>query len=423
MGAPDRIGEPGPGEYYTPSTANAWPQFSADEKLGLVYVPLGNASPDYFGGNRRPYDEKYGDSLVALDVNDGRPRWSFQAIHHDMWDYDLPSQPTLVDLPQPAVVQATKTGQIFVLDRRDGTPIQPVEERPAPQGAAPGDHASPTQPWSAISLTPPPLTEKDMWGITPYDQLWCRIRFRQLRYDGPYTPQSTQGTMDFPGSMGVTEWGGTAIDVPHKVVVVNTSAVPYWMMLLDRTKAMAISTMRDADMDHLPSSSKAVPGEIPHAGHEEFWARMDGSPYMLSQKGFLGPLQAPCNQPPWGHIVAYDLTTGKQLWSHIIGTAQDSGPMGIATHLALPIGTPNLGGPLVTSGGLVFHAGTLDNYLRAYDLKTGRELWRSRLPAGGQATPMTYVAADGRQYVVIAAGGHSGLRTKAGDYLIAYALP
>jgi quinoprotein glucose dehydrogenase len=291
-------------------------------------------------------------------------------------------------------------------------------EKPVPQNPEPHEHLSPTQPFSAINLQPAVLKESDMWGITPYDQLACRILFKKLRYDGPYTPHSTHGTLQYPGLMGVTEWGGVAVDEQNKVMVVNTSTVPYWPRLLAKDDMKDVASMHGT----FSMSAKAEPDEKPRNGFEVFWANMQG-PYFASVDAMLGPMKAPCNQPPWGHMVAYDLTTGKELWRREIGTARDSGPFFQPIGLALPIGTPNLGGPLITAGGLVFHAGTLDNYLRAYDVKTGKELWRTRLPAGGQATPMTYVAADGRQYVVIAAGGHGGLRTTQGDYLIAYALP
>ena len=418
MGVPDRIGPPEEGEIFTVNTPNSWAPLSVDESLGLVYVPLGNPSPDYFGGNRWPFDEKYGTAVVALDAETGRAQWSFQTTHHDIWDYDLPSQPVLADLERPALIQATKVGQIFVLDRRDGTPILPVQEVPMPQNAVPGERPSPTQPISALNLLPPPLTEADMWGVTPYDQLWCRVQFKRMRYDGHYTPQSTQSMLQYPGLMGVTEWGGVAVDEKNKILVVNTSTVPYWTMTLAKEDVKDIPSLQ-----RIPATSGPLTlGEIPADGTAQFWVNMQG-PYLLTMASFLGPLQVPCNEPPWGHMVAFDLTTGKQLWKHRIGTAQDSGPLFTRTGLALLIGTPNLGGPLVTAGGLVFHSGTLDNYLRAYDINTGEELWRSRLPAGGQATPMTYAGADGRQYVVVAAGGHGGMRTKSGDYLIAYALP
>lgn len=421
MGAPERTGLPAPGESYTRGTPNNWTMFSADPGLGLVYVPLGNPSPDFFGGLRRPFDEKFGSSLVALDVKTGRMRWHFQTVHHDIWDYDLPAPPSLIDLPVggkivPALVQSSKQGELFVLDRRSGKPIYPVRERPVPQGAVAGERPSPTQPFSVAmpNLRLPRLAEADMWGVTPIDQMVCRIRFRAGRYGGPFTPVGTQDTITFPGSQGVSEWGGVSIDPARKILVVNVSAVPYRSRLIPRADAPA--WLAKAPVHGV----KPKPGDTPI----DYWYNSQvGTPYALHTRPFLGPLGSPCTRPPWGKLVAIDLVTREILWERTIGTTRDVGPMGFKTGLPLPIGTPNAGGSLVTAGGLIFYSGTLDDYLRAYDIGTGRELWRARLPAGGQATPMSYVGADGRQYVVIAAGGHVGLQTRPGDSIIAFALP
>jgi quinoprotein glucose dehydrogenase len=420
MGAPGRTGAPGPGEQYTRDTPNAWAPFAADPQLGLVYVPTGNAPPDWYGAKRRPFDDKYSSSVVALDLNTGRPRWSFQTTHHDVWDYDVPSQPVLVDLPtpgggvEPAVVQSTKRGEIFVLDRRDGHPIVPVREQPVPQNGPPGEHMSPTQPFSGISLLPAKLEEKDMWGATPLDQLACRIMFKESRYDGVFTPWAVgQPMIVFPGALGVVDWGGTAVDERRKVLVVNSSAVPYRDEMLPRSKGP-----EQAQGEWLQSPP---PGQ-PKADYA--WSPMIGEPYVAHIQGFMSPIKMPCTQPPWGFMQAIDLTSGKILWRHPIGTAQDSGPMGIKSHLPIPMGVPNIGGTMVTAGGLAFNGSTLDQYLRAYDTKTGKEVWKARLPAGGQATPMTYVSpVSGRQFVVICAGGHGGLGTTTGDYVMAFALP
>jgi quinoprotein glucose dehydrogenase len=409
-GHPDRIGAPPPGETYTPGTPNVWSLSSADENLNLVYVPTGNASPDIWAGKRRSFDDRYSSSVVALDLTTGRPRWSFQTVHHDLWDYDVPAQPVLVDIPvaagvRRALIQATKTGDIFVLDRQTGTPIVPVVERPVPQGAAPGDHTSATQPSSALSVLGPDLTETQMWGILPLDQLWCRIRFREARYEGLFTPPGEHPTINYPGSVGAISWGGLAIDTTRNILVANNNSIAYYMQLIPRDQAPASARVRSD-----PTSYE--------------WLPMEGTPYVARIHPFVSPLDVPCNRPPWGHFRAVDLSTGRTIWNHSIGTARDSGPLSHPTGLPLPIGTPAQGGPISTAGGVTFIAATTDNYLRAFNTQTGEELWRGRLPAGGQATPMTYLSPrSGRQFVVVSAGGHPALRTTRGDYLVAFALP
>lgn len=415
-GAPERTGAPSPGATYTRGTPNAWTVFAADPELGLAYVPTGNAPPDFFGGRRRPVDDQWSSALVALDVATGRPRWSFQTTHHDLWDYDVPAQPVLVDLAiggasVPAVVQATKSGEVFVLDRRTGRPLLPVTERRVPQGAVPGERLSPTQPFSALSLRPPDLTEASMWGVTPIDQMLCRLRFHQARYEGVYTPIGTDPTIVFPGSFGAVDWGSVAVDPSRGVMFANTSALPYYSRLVPR--AQAPETARVIQ----PVSVGGKPGRADYR-----WSPQVGTPYVSHTVPFMGLFDIPCTQPPWGLLQAVDLRSGKRLWTRPIGTAQDSGPGGISSHLPVLMGVPNVGGSLVTAGGLVFNGATLDRYLRAYDQRSGRLLWQHRLPAGGQATPMTYATQSGRQVVVIAAGGHPGLKTKLGDAVLAFAL-
>ncbi|MBK1663188.1 membrane-bound PQQ-dependent dehydrogenase, glucose/quinate/shikimate family [Rhodospirillum rubrum] len=395
------------GQTYTQNSPNSWSILSVDEALGLVYVPMGNQPPDQWGGDRTPAVERYSSAVVALDVATGQVRWSFQTVHHDLWDYDVPAQPSLVDLTidgarVPALVQATKQGEIFVLDRRDGTPILPVTERRAPQGAASGDHTAPTQPVSALSYEPEPLTGADMWGVSLFDQLACRIALKQMRYDGRYTPPSEQGSLIYPGNFGVFNWGGVAVD-PEKQVVFSTPA----------NLAFVSRLVPRADDTSLYIHKKPAPGDLPTL-NENF-----GAPYAVSLSPFTSVLGLPCQRPPWGFVSVADLTTGKIVWMHKNGTVRDLAPL----PLPFPMGVPSLGGPIVTAGGVAFLSGTLDYYLRAYDLATGEEIWKSRLPAGGQATPMTYEGADGRQYVLVVAGGHGSLGTKAGDSVIAYALP
>lgn len=396
------------GETYTPSSPNSWSISAVDEELGLVYVPLGNQPPDQWGGNRSEPVERYSSSIVALDLETGQVRWNFQTVHHDLWDYDVPSQPSLVDVQAdgervPALVQPTKQGDLYVLNRETGEPVLPVTEVPVPQGAAEGDHTAKTQPVSAMSYDPPTLSGGDMWGITLFDQLACRISFQQLRYEGRYTPPSEQGSLVYPGNFGVFNWGSVAVDPTRQAVVSTPAYLAFVSRLVPRQNA-----------EDLYVNEQAPPGSLPSL-NENF-----GAPYAVVLKPFTSPLgQIPCQEPPWGYISAADLQTGDVIWQHKNGTIRDLAPL----PLPFEMGVPDLGGPVVTKGGVVFLSGTVDDYLRAYDVRTGEQLWKHRLPAGGQATPMTYRGKDGRQYVVVAAGGHGSLGTKAGDSVIAYALP
>jgi quinoprotein glucose dehydrogenase len=400
MGAPDRIGLPPEGETYTRSTPNAWPAFAADEALGLVYVPTGNPSPDFLGTARRPFDEKYGSAILALNLTDGRLRWSYQTTHHDLWDFDVQAQPLLITLPgadgdRPALLQATKRGDIFVLDRRDGSLIMPAPEVEVPQGGMPGEPLSKTQPVSQINFFPPLMTEASMWGATPIDQMMCRIAFRRADYRGPFTPPSLQKTLMYPAPAGGFVWSGLSVDDDNKIAIASPNDIVMYTQLVPREKV--------ANADDVP------------------WPQR-GTPYIADFSMFFGPLAIPCKQPPWGTLAAIDLKTGGVLWRHVIGTTQDSGPWGLPTGLPLLIGTSSFGGTLTTRGNLIFMAATLDHYFRAYDSKTGRKLWEYRLPVGAHATPMTYVA-DGKQYIVLTVGGHATFDTKFSDQTIAFALP
>jgi quinoprotein glucose dehydrogenase len=427
MGKPDRIGAPAPGEAYTPGTPNAWPPFSADENLGMVYVPLGNATPDFYARHRSEAAEKYGSSLVALDVKTGRPRWHFQIDHHDLWDHDLPAQPSLIDFPTangmtPALIQPTKRGELFVLDRRTGEPLTSVVEKSVPQGAAEGDYTAPTQPFSVgmPSYAGPDLSESTMWGMTPLDQLWCRLRFKELRYEGQFTPPSTQGSLVYPGSAGIFSWGGVSIDEERHILVANTVHTPFVVTLIPRQAADATGLSTPPNTVSASDNTRGTPEQ---ASGAKAGLPQVGTPYAAQALPFLSPLGVPCMNPPWGQISAIDLATRSILWKKPFGTSVDNGPFNTRVGLPLPIGVPGAGGAVSLRSGVFLIAASQDRYLRAYETSTGRELWRARLPAGGQATPITYVSeSSGRQFVVIAAGGHGGLGTRAGDYVSAYAL-
>jgi quinoprotein glucose dehydrogenase len=390
------------------NSPNSWSISAVDEDLGLVYVPTGNQPPDQWGANRSAAVEKYSSSIVALDLATGKVRWSVQTVHHDLWDYDVPSQPSLLDLHVgdrtiPALVQPTKQGELFVLDRRNGEPVFAVTEHPAPQGAVQGDHTAASQPRSAISFDPPPLSERQMWGTTMFDQLYCRVAFHKLRYDGRFTPPSLGGSLIFPGNFGVFNWGSIAVDPVRGWAFTTPAYLAFVSQLVPRPNDTAL----------VVQGSERPQGSLP-ALNENF-----GAPYAVKLSAFMSPLGIPCHQPPWGYVAGVDLATGQIVWQHRNGTVRDLAPV----PLPFRMGVPSLGGPVITGGGVAFYSGTLDYYLRAYDEATGRELWRSRLPAGGQATPMTYQASDGREFVVVVAGGHGSTGTKPGDDVIAYALP
>lgn len=393
-----------PGATYSAGAPNMWSVGSADAALGLVYLPLGNKSPDTFGAGRSPQVERFSSAIVALEIATGKLRWVRQTVHHDLWDRDVPSQPTLVDLNTahgvvPALVGPTKQGDVYVLDRRTGEPIVPVREVAFAGTAIAGDHASPTQPVSGLNFTPPPLREADMWGATPFDQLACRINFRSKQYTGTYTPPSFAGSIVYPGNTGIFNWGGIAVDPTRQIMVGSPLRLAFVSGLIRRA---------DATTRYVHKTGKAAFGE-------DF-----GGLYAEPVGPFVSVIGLPCQAPPWGLLVGADLKTGKTIWQRRDGTSRDSFPV---VPLPLPLGVPGLGGPLITAGGVFFYSGTLDNYLRAYDVDTGRKLWEARLPAGGQATPMTYRTAAGRQMVVVAAGGHGSFGTTLGDAVVAFALP
>ncbi len=420
VGHPDApIQHPGPRDELTRGTPNAWGVYTADPELGLVYLPTGNATPDYFGAQRRPFDDDYSSSIVALDITTGMPRWHFQTTHHDVWDMDLPIGPSLVDLPTPsgvvpALVQTTKRGEFFMLDRRTGVPIADVTEKPVPQDGVPGERLSKTQPYSTglPSLAPADLTEAQMWGATPFDQLACRIVFRQSHYEGQFTPPSTKSTIVFPAFDGVIDWHGASIDPVRKLLIANTSYIPFMIKLTPSSDALAKGWIEAWNGEGKPPEAK-----------KDGVAQQYGTPYVGEVHPWLNILGVPCKGPTWGQLTAIDLVSRKIVWQHDLGTTRDTGPFNTHANLPLPTGIFNIGGNITTRSGLIFIGATADDYLRAFSTVDGRELWKARLPAGGQATPMSYRAGDGRQYVVIAAGGHGGLGTRSGDYLVAYALP
>ncbi|CAN7656047.1 glucose/quinate/shikimate family membrane-bound PQQ-dependent dehydrogenase [Mesorhizobium amorphae] len=402
-GNPDQTTPLPAGQTYTNNSPNMWSTPSADEKLGLLYVPLGNQTPDQLGMGRSANVEKFSSSITALDLNTGKVRWVRQTVHHDLWDMDVPAQPTLVDITTaggvvPALVGPTKQGDLYVLDRRSGEPIVPVKEVPAPGGAIEGDHTSATQPESDLSFNPKPLTGADMWGITMFDQLACRIELQGLRYEGRYTPPSVQGSLIYPGNFGTFNWGGVAVDPVRQVVFGMPTYLAFKSQLIPR--------------DQVPPPDEG-------RGSEQGLNRNEGAPYAVVMGPFLSPLGIPCQAPPWGYVAGVDLRTGKIAYKHRNGTVYDMTPL----PLPFKVGVPGIGGPMITAGGVAFLGAAVDDYLRAYDLTSGRQLWKARLPAGGQSTPMTYTVADGRQFVVIVAGGHGSVGTKPGDYVMAYTLP
>lgn len=374
--------------------ANAWAPMSADVARDLVFVPTGSAAPDYFGG-QRPGDNRYANSVVALRATTGEVAWHFQVVHHDVWDYDVAAQPTLVTVTRdgatvPAVVVATKQGFLFVLHRETGTPLFPVEERPVPQSTVPGEVLSPTQPFPVLPepLHPFGIAPEDAFGLTDADRAACRALLAGLDWRGMYTPPGFDGNLMYPGYAGGINWGGVAIDEHRRWAVMNVMRLPFQVRLHRRTD--------------------------PGRGNQL------GTPYEMTRSMIASPSGLPCSPPPWSTLVAVDLDTGEKRWEVPLGR------MPALVRAGVPgverMGSPSIGGPLVTAGGLVFIGAAMDDVLRAFDIETGRELWQGPLPAGGQATPMTY-RIGGRQYVVIAAGGHGSLGTTRGDYLVAFALP
>lgn len=389
---------------YTQGTPNAWTVFSADAKLGLVFVPMGNGTPDFVAQHRDPVWEPYASALVALDIKTGKLRWSFQTVHHDVWDNDLSAQPVLADLPTPSgavpiVMIGTKRAQIFVLDRRNGRPVLPVEERPVPQTDIAGERTSPTQPLSVgmPDLGGHPLRDADMWGASPFDRMFCRIKLRQLRYEGPFTPPSLRGSLIYPGLAGGVDWGGMTFDPGRRMLMVPTMHLAQIVTLIKR-------------------GSGAAEGNAPQRG----------TPYSAKLQQFMTRLGIPCQRPPYAQLTAIDLNSRQIVWQRPIGTAEKIGPLGIASRLPLTIGAPPLiGGGVATAGDVTFIGAVGDRRLRAIDSLTGRELWSTPLPEGNQATPITYRAPRShRQIVVMVSGSWAdlGQSRNVPTHVVAYAL-
>ena len=390
--------------------ANAWSVLAADRERDLVFVPTGSAAPDYYGvlrlGNNR-----YANSIVALRASTGKLVWAFQTVHHDLWDYDNASPPALVtitahDAPVAAVVQATKTGMLFVLDGETGRPIFPVEERPVPSSDIPGEQAAGTQPFTAVTppLSPHRFSADSIWGTTDADRAACHAAIDGLRNDGVFTPPSTQGTLVMPSNIGGAHWGGVAVDPIRQIAVVPVNRVAAVVQLISRE-----------GFDH-----EGAMAEDKRLGRDYEYNGMWGTPYLMRRRILLSPSGLPCTPPPFGTLVAIDLKAGGRLWEVPLGSPARLLPPDQAAKIPAEWGSPSLGGPIVTAGGVVFIGAALDRWLHAYDIETGRELWRGPLPESGKATPMSYRLASGRQYVVIAVGG--GGAWGAGDYVVAFTL-
>ena len=412
-GNPTDRNAPADGSTYVRSTPNSWAPMSYDPAMNTVFLPMGSSSTDIYGVERTRLDHTYGASVLALDATSGEEKWVYQTVHNDLWDFDLPMQPSLIDFTKPdgqtvpALVIGTKAGQIFVLDRATGQPLTKVEDVKVKPGNIPNEPYSPTQPRSVgmPQIGAQTLSESDMWGATPYDQLLCRIDFKQMRYDGLYTAPGTDKSLSFPGSLGGMNWGSISTDPVHGFIFVNDMRLGLWIQMVPAQKNAAASSGGEA----LNTGMGAVP--------------LKGTPYAVNKNRFLSVAGIPCQAPPFGTLTAIDMKTQKVAWQVPVGTVEDTGPLGIRMHLPIKVGLPTLGGTLSTQGGLIFIAGTQDFYLRAFDSGNGEEVWKARLPVGSQGGPMTYVSPKtGKQYVVITAGG-ARQSTDRGDYVMAYALP
>lgn len=455
LGNPGYYGEPKEGEIYTPGTPNVWSVMSYDPDLDLIFAPTGNASPDYYGGERRAFDDEWASAVVAIDAATGIPRWKYQTVHHDVWDYDVPAQPVFVDIDRngkrvPSVAVPTKRGDIFLLDRKTGEPVFPTEERPVPTDTVGGEKLSPTQPFSPLPDFHPYRHEKDMWGLTPLDQLLCRVEYKMMRYEGLFTPPTPKGTFQYPANFGGFNWGSVSVDADNGLLV----AAP--MMLGNRTMLVTPEQVAEAGpraalllgKNHpaVRMDSKAPMPEPRNADPDDPYDHVRIKYYGLTlpfMSRFWFPIfgftQVPCFEPPWSRLAVIDLNTNELLWSRPVGSMKDSGPFGWRTGLPFQVGTPLRAGTMTTRGGLTFLSSTMDSTVRAFDLRTGEVLWSDGLPGSGQATPMTYVSdKSGKQYVIVtvpnpswryprdpATGTYTdskSVQDGKGGYVIAYAL-
>lgn len=485
LGNPGNHNQPDEGGEYTRGTPNAWSNMSYDPKLNLIYAPTGNSSPDYFDGELRTEQaEKYASSVVAIDAATGDAKWVYQTVHRDIWDYDVPSQPVLVDVKKdgkvvPSVAVPTKRGEIFLLDRRDGTPVYPIDEKPVPQNPAPGERTSPTQPFSPLPNFRADRLEKNMWGLTPLDQLYCRIEFKKMRYDGHFTPPmpggggdggapTYGGSFQYPGNAGGFNWGSVSVDADNGLLIAAPMLMGNRIVLrtqdeikADRAAAAARRAAEAAKDDHAAGGQASTP---PKAGAGSNPAGQAGAgpaseqrpprpvdprfdpakvKYVANTAPFMSnwkipftkiATSVPCFEPPWSKIAVIDLNANKLLWSRPLGSMKKSGPFGIQSGLPFMVGTPVQSGSITTRGGLIFHGGAMDSTLRAFDLKTGKVLWEGELPGNAHAVPMSYLSPKtNRQFVVITVPNPSWTYPRSppsddvgdgkGGYVIAYALP
>ena len=391
---------------HSTGAANAWSVIAADSARDLVFVPTGSASPDYYGGERVG-DNRYANSIVALRASTGRVVWSFQAVHHDLWDYDVASPPALVSLTRggrrtDVVLQATKSGQLFVLDRDTGVPVFPVEERAVPASSIYGEQASRTQPFNTVipALSPQSFDTMTVFGSTPAAREACLAQIRPLRNEGVFTPPSLQGTLVMPSNVGGAHWGGVTFDPVRQIAIVPVNTLAAYVQLIR--------------LDELDTTQ--VRANQSRLGDQ--YTRMHGTPYVMRRRMLMSPDHIPCSPPPFGSLVAIDLTSGAKAWSVPLGDPSNLRPGSKPSSPAL--GLPNLGGPIATAGGVAFIGATMDHVLRAFDVSSGRVLWEGALPGGARATPMTYSVA-GRQFVVVSVGGSEDWGN--GDYVVAFALP